>query len=114
MTSQTVVRTCIGCRARADQEELVRVALDPATEPPTVVWDRSRRRPGRGAWVHPGPDCLLLAVRRRAFHRAFKAAVDADGLTREAGGPGEGSPSAARTRNAAPAADTTDEGGSEI
>ena len=83
MTSPTVVRTCVGCRAEVDRTELVRVALDPSTEPPSVVWDRSRRRPGRGAWVHPGPECLQLALRRRAFHRAFRGPVDPGGLTAE-------------------------------
>ncbi|MFF5022009.1 YlxR family protein [Micrococcus luteus] len=99
MTSQTVVRTCIGCRSRADQQELVRVALDSSTEPPSVVWDPERRRPGRGAWLHPGEDCLHLALRRRAFGRAFRPAVDADALVRTA---------------EAPADRPTDEGGSEI
>ncbi|MGC5048319.1 YlxR family protein [Micrococcus porci] len=99
MSPRTVVRTCIGCRSQADQQELMRVALEPGTTPPTVVWDPLRRRPGRGAWVHPGPECLQLALRRRAFHRAFRGRVDPDGL--EAG-----------TR--ASAARATDEGGSEI
>ncbi|MCT1811268.1 YlxR family protein [Micrococcus luteus] len=99
MTSRAVVRTCIGCRSRADQQELVRVALDSSTEPPSVVWDPERRRPGRGAWLHPGEDCLLLALRRRAFGRAFRSAVDADALGRTA---------------EAPADRPTDEGGSEI
>ncbi|NYE43259.1 hypothetical protein HEB29_004270 [Streptomyces fulvorobeus] len=29
--------------------------------------------PGRGAYLHPASVCLDLAVRRRAFPRAFKA-----------------------------------------
>ncbi|MDY6055315.1 YlxR family protein [Micrococcus sp.] len=98
MTSRTVVRTCVGCRSKADQTELVRVALDSSTEPPSVVWDPERRRPGRGAWLHPGGHCLDLAQRRRAFGRAFRSAVDASALT----------------ELRAPAARPTDEGGSEI
>lgn len=40
--------------------------------------DPRHRLPGRGAWVHPRPDCLELAVRRKAFGRALRlqAAVD--------------------------------------
>ncbi|MDT8914795.1 YlxR family protein [Amycolatopsis sp. PS_44_ISF1] len=47
-----------------------------------LVVDEGRRRPGRGAWVHPGPDCLAKAERRRAFPRALRAqgALDAAGL----------------------------------
>ncbi|TFI46578.1 YlxR family protein, partial [Micrococcus endophyticus] len=48
---------------------------------------------------HPGRDCLLLALRRRAFGRAFRSAVDAEGLRREP---------------ETPADRPTDEGGSEI
>jgi len=27
--------------------------------------------PGRGAWLHPSPDCLQLAIKRRAIVRAL-------------------------------------------
>jgi predicted RNA-binding protein YlxR (DUF448 family) len=45
--------------------------------------DERRRLPGRGAWLHPSPDCLDLAVRRRAFTRALRVAgpLDITGLT---------------------------------
>jgi predicted RNA-binding protein YlxR (DUF448 family) len=47
-----------------------------------VVVDERRRLPGRGAWLHPGPDCLARAERRRAFPRALKVpgALDVRGL----------------------------------
>ena len=28
--------------------------------------------PGRGAWIHPDPECLTLAERRRAAPRALR------------------------------------------
>ena len=37
----------------------------------TVVADPRHRLPGRGAWLHPTPECLDLAVRRKAFGRAL-------------------------------------------
>ena len=37
-----------------------------------LVVDTRRRLPGRGAWLHPGPDCLAKAERRRAFPRALR------------------------------------------
>jgi len=37
------------------------------------VPDRRGTLPGRGAYVHPTPVCLDLAVRRRAFTRALRA-----------------------------------------
>jgi predicted RNA-binding protein YlxR (DUF448 family) len=39
-----------------------------------VVPDPARRLPGRGAHLHPTPACLDLALRRRAFPRAFRVA----------------------------------------
>ncbi|MFD4249981.1 YlxR family protein [Amycolatopsis thermoflava] len=37
-----------------------------------LVADTRRRLPGRGAWLHPGPECLAKAERRRAFPRALR------------------------------------------
>jgi predicted RNA-binding protein YlxR (DUF448 family) len=37
-----------------------------------VVADPRLRLPGRGAWLHPTPECLDLAVRRKAFGRALR------------------------------------------
>ncbi|MBW5424273.1 DUF448 domain-containing protein [Streptomyces sp. BG9H] len=62
-------RTCVGCRERAAKSELLRiVAKEGACAP-----DPSGTLPGRGAYVHPALVCLDLAVRRRAFPRAFRA-----------------------------------------
>ncbi|MBL8926910.1 MAG: YlxR family protein [Pseudonocardia sp.] len=70
------VRTCVGCRTRAAADELLRVvAVDGALIP-----DPWRRLPGRGAWLHPVPECLARAERRSAFPRALRAPgpLDAD------------------------------------
>ncbi|MET9663515.1 YlxR family protein [Streptomyces sp. NPDC006510] len=62
-------RTCVGCRERAAKSELLRIVADGDD----CVPDPRGTLPGRGAYVHPVPVCLDLAVRRRAFPRAFKA-----------------------------------------
>jgi predicted RNA-binding protein YlxR (DUF448 family) len=69
------VRTCVGCKRRALIGELLRVVAVAGR----VVVDERRRLPGRGAWLHPDPDCLAKAERRRAFPRALRAlgALDA-------------------------------------
>ncbi|MGW1677917.1 YlxR family protein [Saccharopolyspora sp. NPDC002376] len=71
--SRGPVRTCVGCRTRTSPVELLRVvaAVD-GDSSPVVVPDPRRRRPGRGAWLHPDPACLRLAERRRAFPRALR------------------------------------------
>ncbi|GHF01852.1 DNA-binding protein [Streptomyces longispororuber] len=58
----------MGCRERAAKSELLRiVAVEGVCVP-----DPRGTLPGRGAYVHPALVCLDLAVRRRAFPRAFR------------------------------------------
>ncbi|WP_083947842.1 YlxR family protein [Thermobifida cellulosilytica] len=72
------VRTCVGCRAKAAQSDLVRLALDGDA----VVCDPARRMPGRGAYLHPDRRCWEAAQRRRVWPRAFRAgrALDASAV----------------------------------
>ncbi len=77
LDSSLVIRTCIGCRERADKSTLVRVVAT-GDSPVTVVLDRDGRLPGRGAHLHPDPGCLELAQRRKAFGRALRVAGTLD------------------------------------
>ncbi|MEB3032743.1 YlxR family protein [[Mycobacterium] nativiensis] len=43
-----------------------------------VVVDRAGNQPGRGAWLHPAPECLQAAIRRRAFSRALRISGSPD------------------------------------
>ena len=73
------VRTCIGCRGSDSRSALLRVVLGPGGDGILVVLpDPERRRPGRGAWLHPDLSCLDLAVRRRAFGRALRSSAPPD------------------------------------
>ena len=67
-------RTCVGCGDADDALALRRLRLDGAR----VVVDARGRLGGRGAWLHPAVRCLAQAVKRRAFARAFRAAVEVD------------------------------------
>ncbi|HEY0636743.1 MAG TPA: YlxR family protein [Pseudonocardiaceae bacterium] len=68
------VRTCVGCRVAAPATGLLRVvAVDG-----TLVPDPRSRLPGRGAWLHPDPECLRTAERRRAFPRALRVGITLD------------------------------------
>ncbi|MFN8146580.1 MAG: YlxR family protein [Candidatus Nanopelagicales bacterium] len=73
-TPRTPVRTCVGCRGRGGRADLVRVVVVEGV----LVPDPRARLAGRGAWVHPDPACLDLAVRRRAFARALRSDVSPD------------------------------------
>lgn len=59
----------MGCRERAAKSELLRIVVVEGACAP----DPRGTLPGRGAYVHPVSTCVDLAVRRRAFVRAFKA-----------------------------------------
>jgi predicted RNA-binding protein YlxR (DUF448 family) len=62
------VRTCIGCRTRAETSTLLRVVAQGGE----VVPDPSATLTGRGAWVHPAARCVENAVKRSAFGRALR------------------------------------------
>jgi len=85
VVTQHPIRTCIGCRQRAEAAELLRVVAqrggDMTAETSlvmTLIPDPRRRLPGRGAWLHPHPDCVALAERRRAFGRSLRVAGEID------------------------------------
>ena len=90
-------RMCVGCRERGAQDLLLRVVVGTGDSgEPEVRPDPRRRLPGRGAYVHPRPECLALAERKRAFPRALRlpgplgleplrAALACDGAGGEAG-----------------------------
>ncbi|WP_344151032.1 YlxR family protein [Kribbella yunnanensis] len=61
-------RTCIGCRKRSSPADLLRMTVSGRL----VLPDPEHRAPGRGAHLHPTTECFELAVRRKAFPRAFK------------------------------------------
>ncbi|WP_236976496.1 YlxR family protein [Mycobacterium kiyosense] len=67
------VRTCVGCRKRELAVELLRVvARSDGNGGYAVIVDQAASLPGRGAWLHPDPQCVQLAIRRRAFTRALR------------------------------------------
>jgi len=75
------VRTCLGCGATAPQRALVRLRVGEGAH---VMVD-AKKSGGRGAWLHPAQACLVRALKRRAFARAFKRgdlACDGDALRR--------------------------------
>jgi len=64
-------RTCIATRVTGNPAGMLRFVLSPDE---AVVPDLRARLPGRGAWVTATREAVDLAVKRRAFQRAFKVA----------------------------------------
>ena len=63
------LRTCVGCRRRAPQAELVRLAAVGGVLTP------GRTLPGRGAYTCRSLACFEQAVARRAFGRTLRTEV---------------------------------------
>ncbi|WP_208983501.1 YlxR family protein [Geodermatophilus obscurus] len=95
----------MGCRKRAPVTDLLRVVARDGT----LVPDPRRRLPGRGASLHPTPECLRTAERRRAFLRALR--LPGGGSTPVEAGPLRdhvlGAPSPAPAGNGARTGDST-------
>ena len=73
------VRTCVGCRKRELAVELLRVvAVSTGNGEYAVIVDTGSNLPGRGAWLHPAPQCVQQAIRRRAFTKALRIAGSPD------------------------------------
>ncbi len=72
------IRTCIGCRESHAKWEMIRIVRTPEG----VFVDPSRRKPGRGAYLHANRACWERAFKRKAFARALRTALTPDDLAR--------------------------------
>ena len=70
-------RTCVGCRRRRGQDELVRLVVEQGR-----VVEARPGAPGRSAYLCPERDCLEAAEKKRAFARAFRGPVTLDPAVR--------------------------------
>lgn len=66
------MRMCTGCGQMKPKKELVRVVKSPEGE---VSLDLTGRKPGRGAYVCNGIDCLKAARKARRFEKAFSCRI---------------------------------------
>lgn len=70
MPKKIPLRQCLGCREMKPKRELIRAVRSPEGE---ISLDFKGRKPGRGAYVCPNPECLKKARRSKALERAFGA-----------------------------------------
>ncbi len=78
MEKRVPERTCIGCGLKSHKDELVRIVLykdDETVDDVRIAVDGSGRMKGRGAYLCRKPECLELAIRKKALNRAFKQAI---------------------------------------
>jgi uncharacterized protein len=65
-------RTCVGCREVSGKAGLVRIVRDGDGR---VRVDRMGKAPGRGAYVHPRPECVRRAA-KGSLARALRATLE--------------------------------------
>jgi len=70
------VRTCVGCRERAAQRDLLRLV---AVSNGSIRVDPERSLPGRGAYVHRRRACVEAALARGAVARVLRTGLDEHG-----------------------------------
>ncbi len=76
MTQKKIpVRQCVGCREQKPKRELIRVVRSPEGQ---VSIDSRGKKPGRGAYICPEPECLKKAVKSRALGRALGVEIPED------------------------------------
>ena len=68
-------RQCVGCRERKEKRELIRVVRSPEGG---ISLDFKGKKPGRGAYLCPDPDCLTKAKKKKALERCFEQPVPAE------------------------------------
>jgi len=69
MTGKSSTRSCVGCGENADKSDLLRFSVGPKH---AVIPDLNGKLPGRGAYLHPNPDCFFNAEKKNGFRRAFR------------------------------------------
>lgn len=75
MPKKIPMRQCLGCREMKPKGELIRVVRSPEGD---ISLDFRGKKPGRGAYLCPDPNCLARAKKGRAIERAFSAQVEAE------------------------------------
>ncbi len=71
MQKRSPIRQCIGCGARRDKIELLRVVNNKGD----ILVDPGGNVPGRGAYLCPNLDCLDKAVKKDALKNALKIEI---------------------------------------
>ena len=65
-------RTCMGCQAKKDKRELVRIVRSPEGE---ISVDLTGKKPGRGAYICPYLECLNKVVKSKRLERSLETVI---------------------------------------
>lgn len=68
-------RTCIGCMAKKDKNELIRIVKNKQGE---IAVDKTGKLPGRGAYLCDSVECLEKAIKSKRLERSFETKIEND------------------------------------
>ena len=72
MPEKVPQRTCMGCQAKKEKRELVRIVRSPEGE---ISVDMTGKKPGRGAYICPDLECLNKVVKSKRLERSLETAI---------------------------------------
>lgn len=72
MPKKVPQRTCMGCQAKKEKRELVRIVRSPKGE---ISVDMTGKKPGRGAYICPDLECLNKVVKSKRLERSLETAI---------------------------------------
>lgn len=72
MAKKIPVRTCAGCGAKKDKNQLIRIVRSPSGK---ISTDFSGRAQGRGVYLCPDPACVEKAQKKHALSRSLGVPV---------------------------------------
>lgn len=75
MPKKIPLRQCLGCREMKPKRELIRVVRSPEGE---ISLDFRGKKPGRGAYLCPDPECFKRVRKSKALERAFSLPIPDD------------------------------------
>lgn len=68
-----VQRTCMGCNAKKDKKELIRLVFNKNKE---MFVDETGKAQGRGAYICEDVKCLEKAIKTKRLERVFETKID--------------------------------------
>lgn len=71
-TKKIPQRTCVGCGQVKSKKEMIRIVRSPEGD---INLDRSGKKPGRGAYVCPDPECIAKAIQNKGLEKALQVKI---------------------------------------
>ena len=79
MERKVAIRQCVGCAAKGDKRDMIRVVRTPEGD---ITLDFKGKMNGRGAYLCKNPECLTKAFKNKGLERAFEMSVSEEVINR--------------------------------